>query len=325
MHIVKTNLTPVNVNTPTLDPGPADGGVAAAHGPAVGFMPVGGTGDALRAITEAGVGSQGRLTRGARALGAWEFGQGARVVETLNTATTRRMGVAGAVLAAVQLPGNLATASKDIREAVRNTTRETVSEAVASTTVLLSNAAHAASNALDAGNHIFTHRAALTAARKAFQAAAPGAGRAVTEAVAKSAAKAVVAKSTLELATTAARVAGQHVAAAGQVVAAGTKNAIAAGSAVAAKAAKTAAVEAGQGMLANTSSRFVPGLNVGIAVLDTVYAAKTLMDPKASTTAKVTSVITAMGSTAAATNFPLVSQIGGFVSLASSAYGAFFG
>lgn len=89
----------------------------------------------------------------------------------------------------------------------------------------------------------------------------------------------------------------------------------AAGKAVARGALKTGAKAAG---------RFVPGLNVGIAVLDTATAAATLADPKASTGKKVTSVITAAGSIVAATNIPVVSQVGAAVSTVSSFIGSFF-
>ena len=61
---------------------------------------------------------------------------------------------------------------------------------------------------------------------------------------------------------------------------------------------------------------------MGIAALDVGIAVKTITDPKASIAAKVTSGITALGSVAAATNIPIVSQVGAAVSLASTAVGA---
>jgi hypothetical protein len=61
---------------------------------------------------------------------------------------------------------------------------------------------------------------------------------------------------------------------------------------------------------------------VGIAALDVGIAIKTITDPKASIAAKVTSGITALGSVAAATNIPIVSQVGAAVSIASTAVGA---
>lgn len=78
------------------------------------------------------------------------------------------------------------------------------------------------------------------------------------------------------------------------------------------------------GTVARAGGRFVPGLNVAIAAADTATAISTLRDPNASRGRQVTSVITAIGSVAAATNIPIVSQVGGAVSAVSSFVGAFF-
>ncbi len=99
------------------------------------------------------------------------------------------------------------------------------------------------------------------------------------------------------------------------------------GVATALKTAETAtkgaeAVAKGTGAAAKLAGRFAPGLNVGIAALDVGIAIKTITDPKASVAAKVTSGITALGSVAAATNIPIVSQVGAAVSIASTAVGA---
>ncbi len=75
---------------------------------------------------------------------------------------------------------------------------------------------------------------------------------------------------------------------------------------------------------ARTAGRFVPGVNYGIAALDIREARRALADPNASTGRRVTSVITALGSSAAASNIPVVSQIGGAIATVSSAIGAFF-
>jgi hypothetical protein len=77
----------------------------------------------------------------------------------------------------------------------------------------------------------------------------------------------------------------------------------------------------GAGTAAKIAGRFAPGLNIGIAALDAGIAARTWADPKSSTAAKVTSTITAAGSAAAATNIPIVSQIGAGISAASSITG----
>jgi len=78
----------------------------------------------------------------------------------------------------------------------------------------------------------------------------------------------------------------------------------------------------GAGTAAKLAGRFAPGLNVGIAAIDTAMAAKTIADPKASIASKVTSGITAAGSIVAATNIPIVSQVGAAVSTASTVAGA---
>lgn len=78
------------------------------------------------------------------------------------------------------------------------------------------------------------------------------------------------------------------------------------------------------GTVARAGGRFVPGLNVAIAAADSATAYSTLRDPNASTGKKVTSVITAIGSVAAATNIPVVSQVGAAVSAVSGFVGSFF-
>jgi hypothetical protein len=85
-------------------------------------------------------------------------------------------------------------------------------------------------------------------------------------------------------------------------------------------AAKVATKAAGP--LAKMAGRFAPGANVAMAALDTANAVATWRDPKASTAAKVTSGITALGSIAAATNIPVVSQVGAAVSTVSTIAGA---
>ena len=99
------------------------------------------------------------------------------------------------------------------------------------------------------------------------------------------------------------------------------------GVATALKTAETAtkaagAAAKGAGTAAKLAGRFAPGLDVGIAALDVGIAVKTITDPKASIAAKVTSGITALGSIAAATNIPIVSQVGAAVSIASTVVGA---
>ncbi len=68
----------------------------------------------------------------------------------------------------------------------------------------------------------------------------------------------------------------------------------------------------------------MPGVNVAIAAADTAAAYATITDPTASPGKKITSGITAVGSVVAATNIPVVSQVGAAVSTVSSFLGSFF-
>ncbi|MFP2933977.1 hypothetical protein ACLESO_54410, partial [Pyxidicoccus sp. 3LG] len=77
------------------------------------------------------------------------------------------------------------------------------------------------------------------------------------------------------------------------------------------------AVHGGGTTLARAAGRFAPGLSAAIAVADTTAAASTLADPNASSGKKVIAGITALGSIAAATHIPVVSQVGAAASTAS--------
>lgn len=90
-----------------------------------------------------------------------------------------------------------------------------------------------------------------------------------------------------------------------------------------AKGGLNAAKGAGASTLGKMAGRFAPGMNIAIAGLDTANFVSTLNDDKASTGKKVASGITALGSIAAATNIPVVSQIGAGVSALSGFIGNF--
>jgi predicted HicB family RNase H-like nuclease len=113
-----------------------------------------------------------------------------------------------------------------------------------------------------------------------------------------------------------------------RVAGAASKVAASAGGKVAAKVAQkvagNAVAKAGTKALGKAAGRFAPGVNVAIAVADSASFVKTLRDPKASVGAKITSGVTALGSIAAATNIPVVSQVGAGVSLVSSVVGGWF-
>jgi hypothetical protein len=66
-----------------------------------------------------------------------------------------------------------------------------------------------------------------------------------------------------------------------------------------------------------SGGRFAPGANVAIAAADWYSAGKTLKDSKASDWKKGTKLATAAFSTVAATNIPVVSQVGAGLSLAA--------
>lgn len=76
---------------------------------------------------------------------------------------------------------------------------------------------------------------------------------------------------------------------------------------------------------ARAGGRLVPGLNWVIAAADVASAVGTVTDNEASPVKKTTAVVTAVGSVMAATNLPLISQIGAGVSGVSGFVGALFG
>lgn len=88
-----------------------------------------------------------------------------------------------------------------------------------------------------------------------------------------------------------------------------TANVVARTPAVAGRAAATAAGKAG--------GRFVPGLNVAIAAVDTAQFAADMADPRATRGRRVMSGLTAAASVVSATNIPVVSQVGAGVSALS--------
>lgn len=169
------------------------------------------------------------------------------------------------------------------------------------------------------------------AASAAFAEAVPGATPAVRRAAAAAATKAAF-KGTTEavaerfvkkavVATAAKQAATATVSAGVRTLA---RETLKEGGELAAKAGMRAAAKAGATTLAKAAGRFAPGVNIAIAALDTANFAATMADPKASTGAKITSGITAAGSILAATNIPVVSQIGAGISLVSSFVGSWF-
>lgn len=82
-------------------------------------------------------------------------------------------------------------------------------------------------------------------------------------------------------------------------------------------AAKEAA-QIGTKTAAKGLGRFAPGVNVAIAAYDTYHAAEVWRDPNSTGWQKGMASVTAVGSVLAATNIPIVSQVGAGVSLVTS-------
>ncbi len=89
-----------------------------------------------------------------------------------------------------------------------------------------------------------------------------------------------------------------------------------------------AAIEKGAkaagGKLAKVAGRFVPGANVAVAAFDIATAIATSNSKDASPGKKITAWTTAAGSVLAATNIPVVSQVGAAFSTVSDLVGSFF-
>jgi hypothetical protein len=242
-------------------------------------------------------------------------------------------GAIGAVTGLATLPGKVGTAIKDIRQAVRSGSMSDIATAAQSGIAAAKGAVSTAKSALTTAVTVNKLTSTYKAASTAFQAAVPGASKAVTSAAARAAmsstfeglTKGAVKGAATEAALAAAKKGGTIASAVtGSAGRAAAKAALKEGGKAAGEAALKAGAKAAAGGLGKAAARFAPGLNIAIAALDTANAVATVMDPKASTGKKVTSVITAIGSIAAATNIPIVSQVGAAVSAVSGFIGSFF-
>ncbi|MFP2925684.1 hypothetical protein ACLESO_10775 [Pyxidicoccus sp. 3LG] len=251
-------------------------------------------------------------------------------------AAMRYAGIPGAVAAG-------ATAVKDIRQAIRSGSKDDIITATRSTLDATKAGITAATGGIVGGKVMggvlggTIMKEKLDAGKKAvdaFKKALPNASDDVLKAVKGAATKGIYeAGGTVKNVGRAVTSAAGDAAKAGSTLAegilgSGTRSAAKAALKTAGKEAGEAAVKAGAkaaaGTAAKTLGRFAPGVNVAIAAVDVANAGATLMDKNASTGKKVTSVITAVGSIAAATNIPIVSQVGAAVSTVSSIVGAFF-
>jgi hypothetical protein len=264
-----------------------------------------------KSISDGVAATQVRGAAGPQRFGPWEIpGRGsAGTVEGVNTRGARWAGAAGTAASVSQLPGAAYLAFRDTRDFFRNPSLEGANRAAGSVASAASTGLNVAKGALETAGNVSNYRAAANAARTAFTQAAPDAARAVTNRVAGAAAReAVQGASRQVVRNVAARAAGEGLETAGRL---------------GANAAR-AAVHGGGTAVARAAGRFAPGLNVAIAVADTAAAVSTIADPNASPGKKITAGITAIGSIAAATNIPVVSQVGAAVSTVSSFVGSFF-
>lgn len=242
-------------------------------------------------------------------------------------------GVFGTVAGLAKFPGAVGTAVKEIREAVKTGSMADIAKAAKSTIEAAKGGVETIQKGLETAVTVNKLVSTYKAANAAFKAAVPGATKAVSAAAAKAAmkatfegaAKGAVKGAAVEAALTAAKNGGKIAeAVVGSAGRAAAKAALREGGKAAGEAALKAGARAAEGALAKGAARFAPGLNIAIAALDTANAVATLRDPKASTGAKVCSCITAVGSIAAATNIPIVSQVGAAVSIVSGFIGSFF-
>lgn len=251
------------------------------------------------------------------------------------TRMARRLGVLGPAVGvvgeAVALPKSISDATGSVKKAFETGSSEDITKAVGDSSAAASGATSLAKGVLEVPQaHV--RNQARKAGEAAFREAAPNASKAVVNSAGKVAAEQALKeakekaarRAVTSAATTTAKETSTLAKGAGVAGRSAAKEVLQEGGEAAAKAAtKSVAKSAAKGV-AKAAGRFVPGMNIAIAGFDTAAAAATLADPKASTGKKATSVITAAGSIVAATNIPVVSQVGAAVSTVSSFIGAFF-
>jgi hypothetical protein len=269
----------------------------------------------VKSVTDTVLGTQTRNVSGQQTFGPWNLGSGNRTtVEPMNTRASRAAGVAGTAASVAQLPGAAYTAIRDARNFTQNATLENGITAAGSGASAVSTAANAAKGAIETRNMVSNFRGIRDAAARTMAENAPDAARSVVNRVAGETAQQVLDGASRQVTRgVAARAAGE-------------------GLEAAARAGASAARAAAPHVLAETAgraaSRFVPGLNVAIAAADTAAfgaeVANAVRSGDANWGKLATSGVTALGSVAAATNIPVVSQVGAAVSTVSSFVGSFF-
>lgn len=196
--------------------------------------------------------------------------------------------IASAGMSATRLPGQLATAARDIRQAFR--TGDTRAAERSSREAL--NTASTLGQTIGAGRNVTLGSQSQTVRRSVDTA------------------RRFISRSTGPV-STAVRNTAQRLASSSAAR-------------VATRVASSTALRTTGRVAARAAGRFVPGANVAIAALDVRDAARALRDPNAGVGRRTTAVITALGSVAAASNIPVVSQVGAAISTVSSAIGAWF-
>ncbi|MDY7232516.1 hypothetical protein [Hyalangium rubrum] len=276
---------------------------------------VGRIANTVKSFTDTVLGRETKTTSGQRSFGPFNLGSQPRsTVEPLNTRASRGASILGTAASVAQLPGATYTAFRDARNFIQNATLENGIKAAGSGASFVSTTANVAKGVIETGNLISNFRGIRDAAARTILDRAPDAARGLVNRVAGETAQQVLDGASRQVTrSVAARVAGE-------------------GLEVAARAGASAAREAAPRVLAATAgkaaSRFVPGLNVAIAAADTAAfgaeVANAIRSGEPNWGKLVTGGVTALGSIAAATNIPVVSQVGAAVSTVSSLIGSFF-
>ncbi|WNG57001.1 hypothetical protein F0U59_21240 [Archangium gephyra] len=276
---------------------------------------VGRAANAVKSVTDTVLGLATKTTNGQRTFGPFNLGSQPRsTVEPMNTRGSRAASVLGTAASVAQLPGAAYTAVRDARNFIQNATAENGIKAAGSGASLVSTAANVAKGAIETGNLIRNFRGIRDAAAQTMLQRAPDAARSVVNRVAGEAAQQVLDGASRQVTRgAAARVATEGLEAAARAGASAARGA----------APHVLAATAGR-----AASRFVPGLNVAIAAADTAAfgseVANAIRTGEPNWGKLATGGITALGSIAAATNIPVVSQVGAAVSTVSSLVGSFF-
>ena len=240
--------------------------------------------------------------------------------EAVVTRAPQRLGRAAsqgkAGLGLLGIPSSALRAAHDVNRAVSTGNSSDIANAAESVGGAATTAAQAATDGAAAASKAVQYSASKKAAAAAIRAADPSVTKAAASAASKAIAETVAEKAA---AGASSRVISRAASAAGSEVVSNPAVMRAAGAA-AAKTAGNATVKT----LGRAAARFAPGVNVAIATYDTAVMAKDLADPNASMTRKIASVVTAAGSGAAATNIPVVSQVGAGVALVSGMVREFF-